>query len=158
MSWNTCKYPDCENWARRSDGDFCSSHEDTLRKEAETSRKQSEKREQLLKKAKEKSQQPRQKINKVSPKREEENKAYTQLRGIFLMNHPYCEIQANEFCSKSATTVHHTAGRIGELFLDVSKWKGACMSCHQYAHDHPKEAIEKGWSESRLAKQEPHKI
>lgn len=151
MSWNLCKQPECENYTARPDGDWCESCRRLNAKESENTKRQHEKKKRMVEQAKVKSQQPRKLPNKVSLKREEENKAYSELRGIFLMNHPYCEIKANEFCTQSATTVHHSAGRVGVLFLDVTKWKGACMNCHSYCEQHPKEAKEKGWSESRLA-------
>lgn len=135
--------------------EFCSTHNRQLRKESENTKREAEKRANLIAKAALKNQVPRKTPNKVSPKREEENKAYSELRGIFLMNHPYCEIKANEFCAQSATTVHHSAGRVGVLFLDVTKWKGACMNCHSYCEQHPKEAKERGWSSSRLEKEKP---
>lgn len=102
---------------------------------------------------------PKYRIKKVSDKRKEQNKEYKILADEFKKEHPICEIKANEYCTGQTTDVHHPAGRIGTNYLDVTKWKGACRSCHQYVHDHPKEAIDKGWSESRLAKfVEPHKI
>lgn len=149
--WNNCKYPECDNWTRRSDGDFCSHHERQERKQETESKKQLEKRNSLLQKAKEKNVVPRKMPKKVSEKRKEENIEYKILRDEFLVQNPMCMIHANEYCTTFATTVHHSAGRVGVLFLDVTKWKGACMSCHQYAHDHPLEAMQKGWSESRLA-------
>lgn len=64
MAWNTCKYPECENWTARSDGDYCASHRRTISKEATEEKKQAEKRAQQLKKAKEKSQKPKARISK----------------------------------------------------------------------------------------------
>lgn len=137
---------------------LCATHSRLARKEVEQAEKATEKRNTLIAKQREKNKTPRAKISKVSPKRKEENKEYSSLASKFKAEHPNCEINANEYCTGKTDDIHHPAGRIGSLLLDVSKWKAACRSCHQYAHDHPKEAIEKGWSESRLATTEPHKI
>lgn len=130
---------------------YCASHGRQLRKEVADEKKQADKRKQQIAKQAERNKLPRKPPNKVSAKREEENIDYKLLRQKFLMENPACMIHANNYCTVFATTVHHSAGRIGKLFLDVSKWKGACMNCHEYCEHHPKEAKEKGWSESRLA-------
>lgn len=149
--WNTCKFDLCESWTARPDGDYCESHRRAIAKGEEEAHRHAEKRSAQIERQKQKRQEPRKMPNKVSEKRKEENAEYKILRDKFLMENPMCYIHANEYCTTFATTIHHSAGRIGALFLDVKKWKGACMSCHQYAHDHPLEAFQKGWSESRLA-------
>lgn len=151
MSWNNCQYPECEAWAYRPDADYCESHRRSISKEAETSRKQSEKRAAILEKAKQKSQQPRPKPKKISPKREELNKEYKILADEFKRTNPSCIVRVNEYCSGKTESVHHKRGR-GRYFLDVSTFLPCCLSCHSYIESHPKEAKEKGFSESRLAK------
>lgn len=148
--WNSCKFPECDNWTRRSDGDYCSYHERAERKEKELTQKQSDKRKALIEKQREKSKIARPKVNKVSVKRRHDSADYEIVRMGFLVTYPECQIKANEFCTNTATDIHHMAGRTGDLFLDITKWKSSCRSCHNYAHDHPKEAKEKGWSLSRL--------
>lgn len=156
MSWNTCKYDLCENWTRRPDGDYCGTHERCISKETENENKLLEKRAKLIEKAKNKNQEPRKLPNKVSPKREELNKEYFKLVEQFKKDNPECKANVNEYCTKTTDDPHHKKGR-GKFLLDVSSWLPVCRSCHQFLEQHPKEAKEKGWSESRLAT-EPHKI
>lgn len=83
-----------------------------------------------------------------SPKRTKEEKIYQGKRIIFLSEHPVCEMHL-PFCTIQSTDVHHMEGRIGELLLDVTKWKAACRACHNWVETHPKEAIELGFSLKR---------
>lgn len=150
MSWNVCKFPECENWTSRPDGDYCESHRRSISKESTNTKKQLEKKALLLERQKERQKQPRQKINKVSPKREELNKEYFKLVEQFKKDNPKCKANVNEYCTEKTDDPHHKRGR-GKNLLEVSGWLPVCRSCHSYITAHPKEAIEKGWSESRLA-------
>lgn len=154
MSWNLCQYEDCEAYTARPDGQWCETHRRAIVKQEQDEKKATEKRKALLSKPKKIYAKP----NKVSEKRKELNKEYSKLAKQFKVDHPECEIKANEFCTIITEDVHHGAGRIGLNLLNMKRWKAACRSCHNYAHDHPKEAFDKGWSESRLATTEPHKI
>jgi hypothetical protein len=90
-------------------------------------------------------------INKVSGKRKKENAEYKKLREKFLNEHPVCEAML-EGCTGVATDCHHKAGRIGNNFLDVSKFLALCSNCHRIVECSPLMAKEKGLSVSRLNK------
>jgi len=55
---------------------------------------------------------------------------YRDLGSKFLEDHPVCFL-----CGKQATQVHHTKGRIGKNFLDVSTWAALCFECHYALHN-----------------------
>jgi hypothetical protein len=74
---------------------------------------------------------------------------YSILRKDFLEKNPLCQARIPGKCSRVSTQVHHKAGRIGSLYLDVSKWLAICHECHTWATEFSKEAIEMGISEKR---------
>lgn len=152
--WNTCKYPDCESWSSKKDGDYCYTHQRLSRKQIERDKKTIEKRNYLIDKARQKSKEPRKIPNKVSEKRKELNKEYFRLVEQFKKDNPQCKPRINGHCTISTEDPHHTKGR-GVYLLDVSTWLPVCRSCHTYIESHPKEAIERGWSSSRLKKENP---
>jgi len=115
--------------------------------------KAEEKRKALLSKPKKVYAKP----NKVSEKRKEINKEYFILVEQFKKDNPHCKAKVNEYCTERTDDPHHMRGR-GDYLLVVETWLPVCRSCHSYIEAHPQEAKEKGWSESRLTKQEPHKI
>lgn len=121
-----------------------------FRKQETESKKQLEKRKSLIQKAQSRNLEPRKKINPVSPKREELNKEYFKLVEQFKKDNPECKAKVNEYCTKETDDPHHMRGR-GNYLLDVGTWLPVCRSCHSYLEAHPKEAKEKGLSESRLA-------
>jgi hypothetical protein len=84
-------------------------------------------------------------IKKESDSRKEENKQYRLKAKQFLKRNPKCKI-----CKAPATTVHHKAGRIGELLLDEKKWIALCLLCHERVTTDSEWAIQNGYSESRL--------
>lgn len=43
------------------------------------------------------------------------------------------------------TDVHHKAGRIGDLLLDVSYWLAVSRKGHTFIHDNPEFSYSKGW-------------
>lgn len=65
-------------------------------------------------------------IRKVSLKRAIENKIYIKKRKEFLdrSENKYCFIDG---CNKIANTIEHTAGRIGEMYLNEKYWKPCCL-------------------------------
>lgn len=85
-----------------------------------------------------------------SAKRVKEERLYSAQRIIFLGEHPMCEFHIVGICTNVATEVHHKEGRTGENYLDKTKWLAGCHQCHQWATDHPKEAIELGFSLKRI--------
>lgn len=84
-------------------------------------------------------------INKESDKLKEDLKIYKKDARRFITQNPLCGI-----CKQPATTIHHRAGRIGDLLLDRSKWLSLCMPCHQRVTEDSAWAIENGYSISRL--------
>lgn len=121
-------------------------HEVSKSEKEET--KAENKRLQAIEKAKERK--PRQQVNKVSDKQRKLNEQYTRISDKFKKENPICGVRVNEFCSGKTESVHHKRGR-GKYLLDVSTFIGCCISCHTYIENHPEEAKQKGWSESRLA-------
>lgn len=131
---------------------FCATHNRLLRQQKTNQQKANEKRKALLAKPKKVYKAP----NKVSPKRKELNKEYFALVEQFKKDNPKCKANVNEYCTKNTEDPHHTRGR-GKYLLDVGTWLPVCRSCHIFIEANPEIAKERGWSESRLAKDEPHK-
>lgn len=90
----------------------------------------------------------RKQLNKKSKKRRGEEVEYSKLRRKFLEDHSLCQARLH-VCTKRSTDVHHKQGRLGSLFLDVTKWLAVCRACHTWIENNPKLAIEKGFSLSR---------
>lgn len=82
-------------------------------------------------------------INKVSEKQKRLDKLYLKLRKAFLNK------KENKFCAvypkELATEVHHTAGRIGDLYLFVPYWLAVSSDGHKWIHNNPKKAYKKGF-------------
>jgi hypothetical protein len=87
-----------------------------------------------------------------SQKRSKEERLYQAKRVLFLAEHTMCKARLPN-CTHYATDVHHMAGRIGGLLLDVTKWLAVCRSCHEWIERHPSEAKERGFSLNRLEQQ-----
>ena len=87
-------------------------------------------------------------INRVSPKRKEEEKEYLKLRDKFLKNKK-CVYKG---CKAPARDVHHAAGRVGKNYLAVATWLPVCRAHHVWFELNPKFAKELGYSKSRLTK------
>lgn len=88
-------------------------------------------------------------IKPVSDKRRRQCRTYTRLRREFLADRPCCEFPTG--CQNAATDVHHKAGRVGAMFLDVGHWVALCRSCHDWAGRFPAAAYELGVSERRVS-------
>jgi len=88
-------------------------------------------------------------ISPVSKKRQVEMDEYSVKRNLFLIANPNCQGKLLG-CTTKATDVHHTAGRVGDNYLNISKWKALCRSCHRWVEENPDAAKELGLSESRL--------
>lgn len=131
---------------------FCSSHNRQLRREKETTQKQSSKRVALLSKMKEKNKQPRQKVKKVSDKRAVLNEEYSKLAIRFKEVNPFCKGKIPKVCTGKTEHVHHAMGR-GKYLLDPETWIPLCAGCHFYVHQYPLDAMKRGLSFSRLATQ-----
>jgi hypothetical protein len=83
-----------------------------------------------------------------SVKMQEKDRAYTIIRKSFLSENPVCNAGLPG-CTVQATEVHHKKGR-GKYHLVVDTWLPVCRSCHQWIEENPQEAIELGYSISRL--------
>ena len=84
-------------------------------------------------------------LARISKKRKREAVVYGVKRKAFLRNHRYCQA-----CPKfslpmlKANQVHHTKGRTGLNYLDVSTWLAVCGPCHELIHQSPNTARELG--------------
>ena len=86
-------------------------------------------------------------IKKVSTKMSAQLTVYTQVRRVFMEKHPMCEAKLPG-CNIHSTDVHHKKGR-GEHLLDTTTWLSVCRTCHNWIEEHPKDAIQLGYSEPR---------
>ncbi len=92
-------------------------------------------------------------MRKVSPKMAIGLKEYLKQRDEWIKG-KMCAL----FPTLPATDCHHQKGRATiELLLNKDYWLPVSRQGHDYIHNHPQEALEKGWSLSRLAKEEPIK-
>lgn len=90
-------------------------------------------------------------IPAYSSKRQKLEAIYKVTRVKYLQDHPMCHAHIDAHCTKTATEVHHKAGRVGEYFLDQLYWLPTCHWCHVWITNHPEEAIALGLSTSRLS-------
>jgi hypothetical protein len=86
-------------------------------------------------------------IKKVSAKLSKINSEYSQIRKVYLTEHPVCHAKIHK-CSLHATDVHHKKGR-GKYHLDVTTWLPVCRNCHAWIELNPIDAVELGFSDSR---------
>lgn len=91
------------------------------------------------------------KIKPISVKKQKADVVYSEKRKEFLSNHSFCMAKLNG-CTGFSTEVHHMIGRDGDNYLDESTWFPICRSCHNWITEHSKEAIELGFSKSRIKK------
>lgn len=131
----TCATEDCNNPIENRDTGLCASCSKANRKlEADT-------RKQALKKASQKQ------IAKVSDKMAAALREYSKASKQFLKQNPKCIV----FPNLPAVEVHHGKGRATiELLLDQQYWKPVSREGHTWIHANPQEAIERGFSYSRL--------
>lgn len=91
-------------------------------------------------------------IAQISARRAKENQIYTQNRKKILLN-SWCAYHGKPCLP---TEIHHVRGRVGvnengePILYDVRYMLPVCRDAHDYIESHPKEAKDKGWSESRL--------
>jgi hypothetical protein len=86
---------------------------------------------------------PRQAIRQKSKKQSNLDRAYSVLRKSFIEEHKYkrCPVALNILNKSLAVIeVHHKAGRVGKLYLDVSKWLAVSREGHIWIHENPEEA------------------
>jgi hypothetical protein len=78
----------------------------------------------------------RSRLRSMSPKKQAQMEEYFPRAVAFKKRKPICEV-----CRKRKTKdVHHRAGRLGPNLLDEDTWTAVCRRCHDWIHDHPKEA------------------
>lgn len=94
-------------------------------------------------------------VNKVSEKRKVGLSYYRVLRKKFLLN-KWCAYHGRPCLP---TEIHHQMGRVGfaddkeiPLLLDVRYFIPVCHEAHEWITQHTKEAIEQGFSYSRITK------
>lgn len=84
-------------------------------------------------------------LKPVSDRRRVEAAVYRVRRVVFL---------EGKCCARCGVadrlTVHHMAGRVGDAYLDESRWLPLCVECHRHVTDHPREAVEQGYSLPRV--------
>ncbi len=90
------------------------------------------------------------KIPSRSLKRSKEEKIYLGKRIIFLSKYPMCQAHIPGVCTNVSCTVHHKAGRIGDLLCDERYWLACCMSCHNFIERNVTWSKEMGFSLNRI--------
>lgn len=85
-----------------------------------------------------------------SSKRAKQNAIYSVMRIKFLNDHPMCHAHLDARCTQKSTEVHHKAGRVEDLLLDMRYWLPTCNHCHKWIEMHPEQAKEMGLSTDRL--------
>jgi len=88
-------------------------------------------------------------ISPVSKKRQVEMDEYSKKRIAFLALNENCQAKLVG-CTGKATDVHHKIGRVAESYLNIRTWLAVCRTCHSWITENSNEAIELGFSESRL--------
>jgi len=83
-------------------------------------------------------------LRRISKKRAAALKEYACVRANYLASNPVCEA---DDCCQFATEIHHKLprGRGGKL-SDPHNFLAVCGPCHRFITDHPKWAVEKGYT------------
>lgn len=72
--------------------------------------------------------------------------------------YPLCEMRLPQTgCDEKqrhARDIHHKRGRVGDDYVDQTKFVGCCRACHNYIEQNRDFAIQEGWSESRIQQEE----
>lgn len=93
-------------------------------------------------------------IAKKSDNQKEIDKELKKLYPIYLSRpeNKACKIKM-EGCTKKATVVHHTRGRIGDQVFEQKDWLPSCPSCNIVLETRHAESVEKGFKKPRHQKQ-----
>ena len=91
-------------------------------------------------------------IRQKSSKREKLDAIYSIMRRKFLSDYTLCHAKVDVRCLLRSSEVHHKAGRISELYLDIRFWCPVCRFCHRFLEENPIVAKELGLSIERLSK------
>ena len=87
-------------------------------------------------------------LKPANAKRQKQLDAYWPLQRKFLEANPICQR-----CQvRRSTDLHHARGRRGALLLDERWFKALCRQCHSHVTEHPREALEQGWSLPRIGR------
>src|SRR5690606_16502020 len=95
---------------------------------------------------------PKKPIKKVSDGRRKEMDGYARVRNHILMNN-WCAVHGRNCIP---TQIHHVKGRVGvnengePMLTDRRYLLPVCAEAHRWIEEHPREAKEQGYSESRL--------
>jgi hypothetical protein len=87
-------------------------------------------------------------IKKVSVSMGKKLKEYSKLKAEFIKKNPKCKV----YPDRPATTIHHMAGRLGDLLLDTKYWIAVSLEAHIEIETKPDWAKEKGYSITRTDK------
>lgn len=90
-------------------------------------------------------------IRKVSKKRAKQLSQYNKRVKAWKHENSICLVGVKG-CTRFTDDCHHMAGKENERLLDETLWLPVCRNCHTYITENSKEAIENGWSVSRIAK------
>lgn len=83
-------------------------------------------------------------ISPRSAKMKEKDKIYSKEAKKFKQENPFCQANIQGICQRATSDVHHIEGRVGDLYLDKTKWAALCRMCHVYITEHPDFAREIG--------------
>lgn len=88
-------------------------------------------------------------ITPISDKKAKQLVEYRKVRDEYFKEHPTCEFLG---CYKTNITLHHMAGRTGDLLTDKRYFKSLCLKHHQWVEENPEKAKKLGLSTTRLDK------
>jgi hypothetical protein len=83
---------------------------------------------------------------------------YKIVREAFLEQFPACQVCRDQYMRgerewvRRASDIHHRKGRAGDWLTRAEYFLPVCRLHHTELHNHPKWAMEQGYTESRLAK------
>ena len=76
-------------------------------------------------------------------------KEYRKVRDGYLKANPVCEYPG---CTSTEVTLHHGAGRVGDLLTNPDYFVSLCFRHHREVEENPTAAKEMGLSYTRLDK------
>lgn len=88
-------------------------------------------------------------INPISEKQKERLKRYRINRDEYFEENPICQFPD---CNSRDITLHHMAGKIGDLLFDKRWFKSLCFTHHRFVEENPLESQKLGLSKKRLDK------
>ena len=87
---------------------------------------------------------PHKRIPRMSKTRTIQNQEYAKIKSKFLDNNPYCFVCGDNVPLKYRT-VHHWAGRVGDLLIWVPGFRTCCVKCHQFIETHRNDSVKLGY-------------